>query len=76
MNNPVIETLFQNQYFIILLVLWEIIWKGLAVWKSAKRNEKAFFIAILIFNTFGLLPICYLIYRYLTEKKVSIKTRK
>jgi len=24
-----------------LLIVWELIWKGLALWKAAKRNDKS-----------------------------------
>jgi len=48
---------------IIFLVVWVLFWKGLALWVSAGRKEKAWFIALLIFNTFGILEIIYLISR-------------
>ena len=44
----------------ILLTIWEIFWKSIALWKSAKRSSKYWFIAILVLNTFGILPIVYL----------------
>jgi len=47
---------------IILLAIWEIIWKGKALMKAAKREEKGWFWAILVINTLGLLPIAYLYY--------------
>lgn len=49
---------------IILLtsvLLWELIWKGFALWKSAQRKEKIWFVLILVLNTLGILPIVYLI---------------
>ena len=47
---------------IIVLVLWELIWKGIALWRAAKLKQKNWFIVLLIFNTAGLLPILYLIF--------------
>lgn len=44
----------------LLLALWDIIWKGFAMWKSAKSNDKIWYVVILIFNTVGILPILYL----------------
>jgi hypothetical protein len=76
MNNAVVASLFENQYFIIFLILWEMVWKGLALWKAVKCNQKAFFIALLVINTFGLFPIGYLIYRYIVEKKPFSKLKK
>lgn len=56
-----------NDYFFLFL-LWELVWKGLALWKSARKNEYAWFVALLALNTIGLLPIFYLIYdKYLRD---------
>lgn len=46
-------------FVLAILGIWELIWKGLALWRSARNNENAWFIAILIFNTIGILPILY-----------------
>lgn len=46
---------------IIILGLWEAVWKSLALWRSARRNEPVWFIVILILNTVGILPIVYLL---------------
>lgn len=50
--------------WIVLLVtaaIWELGWKGLALWRAGRRNEPGWFIALLIINTVGILPIIYLI---------------
>ena len=44
----------------IILVLWEIVWKGIALWKAAKESQKYWFAAMLILNTAGILPILYI----------------
>jgi len=43
-----------------LVFIWSILWKGLALWRSAQNNQKQWFIAILILNTVGILEIVYL----------------
>ncbi len=43
-----------------LIVLWVIPWKGVSLWKSARRGEKWWFIALLIVNTLGVLEILYI----------------
>lgn len=43
-------------------ILWSIAWKGLALWHAAKRNEKWWFIGMLVINTIGILEICYLLF--------------
>lgn len=45
---------------IILAGLWALPWKGVALWKSARRSDKWWFIALLIINTLGLLEILYI----------------
>ena len=47
---------------LIALLLWSFVWKGLALWHSAKRNDKAWFIVFLIINTAGILEIIYLFF--------------
>jgi len=49
--------------FIILIVLvaiWDGVWKLIALWKSARNNQLAWFICLAIFNTAGILPILYI----------------
>ena len=45
---------------LLLLVLWSIFWKGLALWHSARRGEVWWFVIMLFMNTVGLLEIIYL----------------
>lgn len=43
-----------------LLALWGFFWKGLALWHSAQRGERWWFLALLLINTVGILEIVYL----------------
>lgn len=45
---------------IVVLAIWEAVWKGIALWKSGRNNQLAWFLVVLIFNTAGILPILYL----------------
>ncbi|PIX80683.1 hypothetical protein COZ35_00105 [Candidatus Peregrinibacteria bacterium CG_4_10_14_3_um_filter_44_21] len=47
-------------FIIIPLGIWELIWKGIALWKCGRNNQMKWFIAILVLNTIGILPIVYL----------------
>lgn len=55
-----------NQFFASTSLLfwlflgWSLFWKGLALWKSARRGEKWWFIILFVVNTLGLLEIFYL----------------
>lgn len=53
----------------LILVTWELIWKGIALWKSAKNDQKYWFIILLVINTVGILPIIYLLYLKFSQKK-------
>ncbi|MES2203433.1 MAG: DUF5652 family protein [Patescibacteria group bacterium] len=45
---------------IVLIVLWSVVWKGLALWHSARRGEPWWFVIMLVVNTLGILEIIYL----------------
>ena len=45
---------------VILLVLWSVFWKGLALWHSARRSQPWWFVIMLVVNTVGILEIIYL----------------
>jgi hypothetical protein len=45
---------------IIIVALWTLFWKGCALWIAAKNHKKGWFLALLIFNTAGILEIIYI----------------
>ena len=45
---------------IVLLAIWDGVWKLIAMWKSARNNQLAWFICLAVFNTAGILPILYI----------------
>lgn len=47
---------------VVPLVLWQSLWKGFALWYAARRNEKGWFIALLVINLLGILEIIYLVF--------------
>ena len=44
---------------IALAVVWEMAWKGIALWRAAQNRHMVWYICIIIFNTLGILPIVY-----------------
>ncbi len=46
---------------IVVVAIWDGIWKLIALWKSARHNQLAWFICLAIFNTAGVLPILYIL---------------
>lgn len=59
---------------LVFLLLWSLIWKGLALWKAARDNERNWFIGMLVVGTFinlaGLVEIAYLF--YFAKKKIKL----
>jgi len=55
---------------VILAVIWTIPWKGLALWKAAKKGDLVWFIVLLVINTLGILEIIY-IFIFSREKKIT-----
>ncbi|HHW81157.1 MAG TPA: hypothetical protein GX746_05625 [Bacteroidales bacterium] len=47
--------------FIVILSIWDAVWKLIALWKSARNNHLAWFICIAIINSIGILPIVYIL---------------
>ncbi len=37
---------FESAFPILLIVLWEYVWKVIALWKASKNNQKAWFICL------------------------------
>ncbi|OGZ70358.1 MAG: hypothetical protein A3F47_01060 [Candidatus Staskawiczbacteria bacterium RIFCSPHIGHO2_12_FULL_38_11] len=67
LNHPYYLGLF------LLLSIWSLIWKGMALWRASQNNQKHWFIALLIINTFGILEIIYLFYLAKPKKNQDIK---
>lgn len=44
-----------------LAVIWEFSWKGWALWRAAHNEQIGWYIAILLINSLGILPIVYLL---------------
>lgn len=49
-----------NPWLLAALAAWSLVWKGMALWYAARRNQKGWFIALLVINTVGLLEIFYI----------------
>lgn len=50
------------EMFVVIIVfigIWELVWNGLALWKSAQNRDKGWFIAMLLINDLGILEMLY-----------------
>ena len=62
------QYLINNIWIIVALVIWTLPWKGYALWKSARRGDKWWFLALLIVNSLAILEILYI---FIFSKKNS-----
>ncbi|MGA2417997.1 MAG: DUF5652 family protein [Candidatus Staskawiczbacteria bacterium] len=53
-----------------LLVIWSLVWKGIALWKAARSNQNIWFVVMLVVNTIGILEIIYI---FFFNKKKNIQ---
>jgi len=53
-----------------LLLIWSLIWKGIALWKCGRNNQLVWFVVLLIVNTLGILEILYL--AFWQKKKIEV----
>ena len=61
MNN-VMQILDLSGPIFYLLIAWSLVWKGIALWHSARNKQLVWYIALFIINTAGILEIIYLIF--------------
>lgn len=66
--------LTENPLLLIILTIWIVAWKGVALWKAARLSHKWWFIIILVVNTIGIIEIIYIYFvsrKYTVEEKVE-----
>jgi len=54
------EFFLNNSWILLVLVLWSLPWKGIALWKSARAKDLVWFLVLLVINTLGILEIVYI----------------
>ncbi|NMB48194.1 hypothetical protein GYA13_01960 [Candidatus Kuenenbacteria bacterium] len=64
--------IFNNTPLLLLVLVWSLVWKGLALWRAAKRGNKVWYIIILILNSLGLMEIIYLLATNSKVKKTGL----
>ncbi len=60
---------------LIMIVIWSMIWKFLALWKSARKGSVVWFIVLALINTVGILEILY-IFVFSKMKCCELKIKK
>jgi hypothetical protein len=56
--------------FLLLILLWVLPWKGVALWKAARNSHKKWFIVLFLLNTLALLEIIYI---FIFSKPKNVK---
>lgn len=46
---------------LVIAIVWDAIWRGLALWRAGRNDQPVWFIVLLIINSVGILPIVYLL---------------
>ncbi len=59
---------------LFVLFLWSLLWKGIALWKAVKNEQRNWFIVMLVVNTIGILEIAYLF--FFAKKKMTLSELK
>jgi hypothetical protein len=50
-----------SRFIVIALIsLWTLVWKIYASWNASKKGQKGWFVAIIVFNTLGILDMIYI----------------
>jgi len=56
---------------LLLVIVWSLIWKGLALWASARKGDKTWFVVFMVLNLLGIPEILYIYFFSKMDKKDS-----
>jgi magnesium-transporting ATPase (P-type) len=56
-----------------IIVLWDVVWRGVSLWRAGRNGQKYWFVALLLVNSLGILPIIYLKFFQKIPKKANQK---
>ncbi len=66
-----------NQPYLYLLLVADLTLRGFSLYKSARKEQKMWFVALLVINSLGILPLIYLLLQKKDERKpVKKSTRR
>ncbi|MEI6849774.1 MAG: DUF5652 family protein [archaeon] len=57
---PFISQLNISPWLLSIILIWTLLWKAFACWKSARLNKPIWFIVLFLVNTLGILEILYI----------------
>lgn len=56
---------------LFVLAIVDLVLRGWALWRAARMNKQWWFIALLVFNTIGILPVIFLLMTNEAYKKMA-----
>ena len=74
---PTVSPIFAGAagLLLALVLVWSLVWKGMALWKAAREGSKIWFVVLLLVNTVGILEILYL-YVFSKKSQSSVEAPK
>jgi methionyl-tRNA synthetase len=54
-------------------VVVDLVLRGMALWRSARKGDNVWFVILLVINTVGILPLIYLLFFSKPAKKTAKK---
>ncbi|MFA5871180.1 MAG: DUF5652 family protein [Parcubacteria group bacterium] len=70
-KSQLISFLSTHGWIIALAAVWTISWKGVALWRAARRSNLVWFIILLVVNTLAILEIIYI---FAISRKKTVET--
>jgi hypothetical protein len=58
----------------LAIALWDLIWKAIGIYMAAGRGDRRWAVAMLIFNTVGILPIVYIFFFAAKVESVEVES--
>lgn len=69
-----LQNIFSGRFgavLLLVLLIWTVIWQGLGLWRSSRSGQRNWFIAMLIVNSAGILPIVFLLFFWKDRKEIK-----
>ena len=60
------QLIYEKFWIFVLAAAWSLPWKGVALWRAARNQDKRWFVVLLLVNTLAVLDILYI---YIWGKK-------
>lgn len=59
-------------WLLIVIIIWSVFWKILALWKSARKGNPIWFVVLFFINTIGIVEILYIyVFSEINLKSIS-----